>query len=1722
LLEQLEDRLTPSTFQVGSLLDDGSAGTLRSAVEQANMNPGDDTITFDPALTQNNNNPLVGLTAGPLLLSDTAGKTTIIGPGANLLQLIAASKSNVMQVGRLVEADISGLSIIGGEDVNGGGIFNLGDLTVTAVRFSGNTGGALFNSGGTLTVTGCTFDDNRTSNPRGGAGINNNQGQVTVTNCTFVDNSADFNGGGVLSNGGTFSLANCTLVGNKAGVGGITVVGQGGGVFVQQGALSLNDTLVAGNLSGGSFISSPNDIGLSPNGILDFNSSFNLIGDANTSGRLVDNSHGNIVGNQGRGTLLIGSIVDANLGNNGGSTATLALVPGSPAIDAGDPDFDSSTFSPPLTTDQRGIGNPRKQGGRIDIGAFESAAVLPPSIPDLVAADDSGSSQTDHTTNITQSRFQGTGAPNAQVQLFVNNLPNATGLVDTLGHWLIQLSTPLADGTYDITAQQTDANGNVSSKSAAMRPRLVIDATPPAAPTLMLDPGSDSGPSSSDGITNRTAPVFVGAAAPAEVGGLILIQVSTQDANGMIPLAAPATILDNGSWSASTAERLIEGTYTVTAVETDTAGNVGPASTAFVLVVDLSGPHVVAVSPDTPVSPSPGFVDITFNEPIPFDSFAIDDRDPSFNNIHITGPDGTPTPFSVEDVAPPGQANPHNVFRIAFSTQQEGAYTFVIGPNSMNGPFITDLAGNPMNQNQNGMSGEIPDDNFTFQVAVNSTDDGRFITRIYQDLLNRQPDSADFLASLDTFDPVRFARLATIAQEYVTGSAARGQLIADLYSSTGTPPSTLGVGNLLRRAPSTAEVDFWLSQLAAGTPVEEIINSVIASKEYFDLNSDDNGQFIDRAYSDLLGHLPDQLKRAQVLNDLVSGRSTRLSVTQMLTSSAEYRDHLIAMAYHNLLPEDHPGAADIANWENVLSSASAGPAEPTRDEQLLIGLLASRSYFYIQTDSTGLHTNQSWVDSLYASLRIPVNAAEASSTLNRLVNDYAPERLTAVAPILVSNEYVTMATDRAFVTYLGMSPPPDKLAYWQQQFQGGMTQEDQTAVLMGSDEYLARTPIILGTAEQPSNDTFVRAAYRQLFPNYTATQAEINSIVNAIGPGGPTRQDVAKSLLTSDRYRFDVHDGLVTRHYIQYLGRPATFAEIAFWKSRFQGSFRDKDLIAALLDTSEYFLGSTGAPARDTTPPAAPTLSLDPASDTGASSSDGITQDNRPTFVGAADPAEAGGLIEVSVQDESGTQRVVATATILADGSWIAPFSGDSLSDGTYSVTAVETDTAGNVGDVARLPFNLQVIGAQPARLAAPALLPADDSQGPTAMPGDHLTNVTRPRFTGTAQANATIQIVQNYLAAGTSTVIGQGTTDANGTYTVQIGPGALGDGTYDISARQIDGAGNVSASPTMTPPLVVDTIQPQPPTLMLDPSYDIVVGDNITASIPQLFEGTTEAGTQVAIQDGAAATTTVQQLLTPTTFNQILHLGNGTHMLTVVATDLAGNSTGSQLTVVIAPDALDPDRKYIRALYLEELGRPGSLAEWSVWGSELALLDGRRIVSSGIATSREARVQLVDGWYLKYLGRTAGDWEDQAWVKALLDGASEEQVLGVILSSEEYFNHTSTLPSASGLSPNQAFVEALYVQLLGRQADAPGLKYWTDHIGDLGRDGVARQLLSSREYRDTIVRGYYRDLVQRPAGSPSQQEVDSWSLSGMDITSIRVGFLASKEYYDRATGFRS
>jgi hypothetical protein len=233
---------------------------------------------------------------------------------------------------------------------NGGAISVVNNAVAITVRdcaFSGNAttgvGGGAIISSGPLTVTGSTFAGNTA--PINGGSINvQPSGTANVSNSTFANNTSG-GLGGATSNLGTITLTNVTMSGNKGSAGAGLATGNGNPI--------LTNTIIANSTGGALSPATPS----TPTPA--FNGTNNLIDDAATAGDFTDGTNGNIVGHP----ALLGA-----LGNYGGATQTIPLLPGSPALDAGAAVGAGPAANPVPATDQRG----KPRVGTPDIGAFES------------------------------------------------------------------------------------------------------------------------------------------------------------------------------------------------------------------------------------------------------------------------------------------------------------------------------------------------------------------------------------------------------------------------------------------------------------------------------------------------------------------------------------------------------------------------------------------------------------------------------------------------------------------------------------------------------------------------------------------------------------------------------------------------------------------------------------------------------------------------------------------------------------------------------------------------------------------------------------------------------------------------------------------------------------------------------------------------------------------------------------------------------------------------------------------------------------------------------------------------------------------------------------------------------------------------------------------------------------------------------------------------------
>ena len=301
---------------------------------------------------------------------------------------------------------------------HGGGAYFPGTATLTGCTFTDNNtrgtgsrdsdaGGAYF--GGVATLTACAFTNNRASRHGGGACFEFDRAVATLTDCTFTNNMAEDVGGGVAGNGGfsvltgtaTVMLTNCTLTGNSSQSGGGTSFTGGDNT-----SASLVNCVFANNRSsrgGGAYFGDRIE-GTIINTTFYNNSAGSgggfRLGNSSTSitlrnSILIDNIPNHISSPDGnrtsRATIIEDNLIGGGLALRGGrvsntvvendavvvfesttaeDTDFLRLKDGSPAVHAGNDDHVNNAV-PPITTDA--AGNPRIQGGRVDLGAYESA-----------------------------------------------------------------------------------------------------------------------------------------------------------------------------------------------------------------------------------------------------------------------------------------------------------------------------------------------------------------------------------------------------------------------------------------------------------------------------------------------------------------------------------------------------------------------------------------------------------------------------------------------------------------------------------------------------------------------------------------------------------------------------------------------------------------------------------------------------------------------------------------------------------------------------------------------------------------------------------------------------------------------------------------------------------------------------------------------------------------------------------------------------------------------------------------------------------------------------------------------------------------------------------------------------------------------------------------------------------------------------------------------------
>jgi hypothetical protein len=386
---------------------------------------------------------------------------------------------------------------------DGGVIFGDAELTLLRCIFTGNgiptdgIAGAVFNQYPTF-ITGCVFIGN--SAGEGGEGGALFLGDGIIRDSLIAGNAVgstsheDAQGGGIW-NFGTLRIENSTIANNTSGA-----QSQGAGIY-NDGVLILDNSTLSGNSAGessnGGAIFNEADDGASvsvANTIIAGNTApagpdyfgafasrdYNLIGNTEGNAGATANDFINV-------DPLLGPLQD-----NGGPTATMALLPRSVAIDHGDPGFDPNAFAPAMTGDQRGAA--RIDNDRLDIGSYEAEPPHFPKIDSLTGPQTlecAGRNGTNASVEVQVSDSKGHALV---IQWIVNNQVKQTDHIPaskplSAGHSTYTAMFP--DGTTAVMAVVNDGESDPVTQSTGV---TVRDTTAPAITSLSVSPSVLSPP----------------------------------------------------------------------------------------------------------------------------------------------------------------------------------------------------------------------------------------------------------------------------------------------------------------------------------------------------------------------------------------------------------------------------------------------------------------------------------------------------------------------------------------------------------------------------------------------------------------------------------------------------------------------------------------------------------------------------------------------------------------------------------------------------------------------------------------------------------------------------------------------------------------------------------------------------------------------------------------------------------------------------------------------------------------------------------------------------------------------------------------------------------------------------------------------------------------------------------------------------------------------------
>ncbi|HEY2156763.1 MAG TPA: DUF4394 domain-containing protein [Isosphaeraceae bacterium] len=455
----------------------------------------------------------------------------------------------------------------------------------------------------------------------------------------------------------------------------------------------------------------------------------------------------------------------------------------------------------------------------------------------------------------------------------------------------------------------------------------------------------------------------------------------------------------------------------------------------------------------------------------------------------------------------------------------------------------------------------------------------------------------------------------------------------------------------------------------------------------------------------------------------------------------------------------------------------------------------------------------------------------------------------------------------------------------------------------------------------------------------------------------------------------------------------------------------------------------------------------------------------------------------------------------------LTPTSGTNANKPVLYSINLSTGAATSLGVVA--DGSLTILGLAASTLnppPAPTLAAGSDSSG-----GFHITKINTPTIIGTAIPGATVWILANGNHVGT------GTADSSGNYA--IATTKLADGPYTVQAIQFDASGVPSgASPAMSPPLVIDTATPPPPSVPhLLPADDTGFSDtdHYTRDNTPAFTGTALPGATVYlfanyVLIGSATATSAGTYLVQSTA-----LPDGTYQIQASQFDVAGNvgnlsNAMSPALVIDTSNRPTPDDAYINALYVSLLGTPVDTAGLATWLNVLEGTGGRQAVVGGLIASTAYRGNVVQTTYQAFLGRAASPTEEYAAILRLATTRIEAFKAQVAGTNEFYALAGGTVAG---------FLARLGQVVLGQPIDANSLAIYTAQLkSGVSRTTIAYDVLTSTAGYTATVNSIYASLHLTPEPVGVAAAVASLQRGGTD-QQVTQALATTNAFFAQAQG---